>query len=325
MNEISRIHLAKTPYNIEKEAAKELAAYEKAVRQSLAEDEAETVMSDIELRMVELLAERKIIADGVIGSADVAAIKERLGAPADFSEEGAESVSEASFEHKRLYRDTDEAILGGVAAGFAAYFGIDKVWVRIAFIIITLLSFGTGIFLYFILWIIMPPARTATERLQMQGKSVTVESLKEYGATAIEKMKEQQHVMPHTKRMFAIILGIALALCAIGAFMATVFGSVAMLAFMQFNQFETLMAYISLGLFVLAGLMLTWVLVGLAVALFVKKMGSTSRIIMIVVTIVGAFAFFGAVIAAWLAFGTAYVPVNEYVDIPQADIRSIVD
>lgn len=325
MNEIRRIHLAKTPYNIENEAAKELDAYEEAVRRSLADDEAESVMADIELRMVELLAERKVMADGVITAADVAALKDRLGAPADFGDENADPAMELPLEQKRLYRNTDEALLGGVAAGFATYFGIDKVWVRIAFVVLTLMSFGTGVFLYLILWIITPPARTAAEKLQMQGKSVTVESLKEYGAAAVEKVKQQQHIVPHAKRTLSVVAGIILVLCAIGSFMATVFGSVALLAFMQINQLETMMAYASLGLFVLAGLMLTWLLVGLAVALFVKKMSSVSRLVLIIVAVTGAFAFFGAVIAAWLAFGTAHVPVREYVEVPQADVRLMID
>jgi phage shock protein PspC (stress-responsive transcriptional regulator) len=69
-------------------------------------------------------------------------------------------------------------MIAGVAAGLANYFGIDPVLIRIIFVI-TVLSGGWGILVYVAFWLLVPEAKTSSERLQMQGKPVTVDSLKE--------------------------------------------------------------------------------------------------------------------------------------------------
>jgi len=57
---------------------------------------------------------------------------------------------------KRLYRSNDR-ILGGVCGGIAEYFGIDPSLVRIAWVILTLAA-GSGILLYLLAWLIIPPS-----------------------------------------------------------------------------------------------------------------------------------------------------------------------
>ena len=56
---------------------------------------------------------------------------------------------------RRLTRDTRNAVLGGVAAGFAKYFDVDPVLARIVFIALTALS-GAGLVAYVVGWIVMP-------------------------------------------------------------------------------------------------------------------------------------------------------------------------
>jgi phage shock protein PspC (stress-responsive transcriptional regulator) len=77
---------------------------------------------------------------------------------------------------KRLFRNPDERSLGGVCSGVANYIGVDTVWVRIAFLI-ALFVYGTGVLLYLILWMAIPLARTAADKLQMRGEPVDVSNI----------------------------------------------------------------------------------------------------------------------------------------------------
>jgi len=77
---------------------------------------------------------------------------------------------------KKMYRNPDDRVIGGVASGVAAYFGVDIVIIRILFILSIFLG-GTGIIVYVILWIILPEANTITEKVQMKGEPVTLENI----------------------------------------------------------------------------------------------------------------------------------------------------
>ena len=145
MKEITRVHLAKTPYDIEVDAKKQLEKYVQAIARTMDSDEA---MREIEARMVELLAGRGVASGGVITAADVAALKEQMGEPQEFSEDGQaapEMDEESERPERRLMRDTEHALIGGVCAGIAAYFGINPLGGRIIAIISPLVSFGTAV------------------------------------------------------------------------------------------------------------------------------------------------------------------------------------
>jgi phage shock protein PspC (stress-responsive transcriptional regulator) len=178
MNEIKKIHLGRQQFTIAIEAYKELHEYLEAIEKQPGV-QAE-VTKEVEARMAELLTERGVTPDKVVLSEDVAFLKEQLGEPHDFKddEDDAEKQAPTSQEaSKRLYRDTDTALIAGVGSGLAAYLGIDSVIVRLIFVLLTFAS-GAGIVLYILLWLIVPEAKTTSERLQMRGKAVTVDSLK---------------------------------------------------------------------------------------------------------------------------------------------------
>lgn len=78
--------------------------------------------------------------------------------------------------NKKLFRDPDKKVVGGVASGLAAYFGTDVVLFRILFVIFTIFG-GLGLIVYIVLWIALPPARTITDRMQMQGEPVTLSNI----------------------------------------------------------------------------------------------------------------------------------------------------
>ena len=182
MKEITRIHLAKTAFSIEIEAKSSLEKYLNSIQKNMhAEPEA---MREIEARMVEILAERGVMKEGVISVDDVLAIQKQMGESRDFADgdgpvdddldgDGSESKPE-----KQLMRDTDNAIIGGVCAGVAAYFNINPLWVRLIAIVSSFATFGTAVLIYVVMWLSMPPASTASDKLRMHGKPVTLAALK---------------------------------------------------------------------------------------------------------------------------------------------------
>lgn len=205
MNEVTKIHLARVSYDIDVTAKKELEKYLIAVRKSLG-DEIDA-MEDIEIRMTEILAARGAVKDSVITENDVKAIKEQLGEPSDFSGEESSSKSKKKSENwrdnlftrgkddgqttKKFYRDTDNAVLGGVLAGLAAYTGWDVTVIRIVAVVITIFpGWGSPILIYIVLWLVAPAAETASEKLEMRGEPVDIESIKEQVKNAGERVVE---------------------------------------------------------------------------------------------------------------------------------------
>jgi phage shock protein PspC (stress-responsive transcriptional regulator)/gas vesicle protein len=202
MNEVTRIHLGRITYEIDVEAKKGLEKYIAAIKKSLGDAE---IMDDIESRMTEILAERGVDRDGVITSGDVAAIRAQLGEPRDFAGDDAGGEDNEDWRdnsstrgqddrggaYKKYYRDDQNGILGGVAAGLSAYTGWDLTLVRVAFVIFALISLGWAVLAYVIIWIVAPAARTASERLEMRGEPVTLESLRssDFGQRAEKNAK----------------------------------------------------------------------------------------------------------------------------------------
>lgn len=180
MNEIKKVHLGRQPFTVSVEAHRELRAYLDAIEHQVGK-RGEDVLKEVELRMAELLTERNITADKVVLSEDVDFLKEQLGKPGDFKDEGGEAESEteeSSDTQRRLFRDTDNAMVAGVASGLAAYLRIDPLIVRLLFVVFTFTG-AAGLILYILMWILVPEAKTQGERLQMRGKAVTVDNIKQ--------------------------------------------------------------------------------------------------------------------------------------------------
>ena len=134
------------------------------------EEGKEEIINDIESRIGELFQERITKGATCITDDDVKAIIKSMGSPEDFEAmddtqpASASSASQASAQqenssttatgHKRLFRNEDDKLLGGVCSGLAAYFNIDVVVVRIIFLV--LLFSGLGFITYIIMWIAVP-------------------------------------------------------------------------------------------------------------------------------------------------------------------------
>lgn len=206
MKEITRISLASFPYNIEVEAKKDLETYLNAIKKSLGADA--DAMREIEARIVELLTDHDVSGEKVIGTKDIDAVKTQLGEPKDFtdSERFADTELDSLIpSEKRLMRDPSNAMIAGVCAGLAAYFGIDVVWVRLTFILATVMSAGMMILAYIAAWVVIPVSRTAANRLQMAGRPVTLASIQDESDNTFRRNETAGSLLAALR----IILGIA--------------------------------------------------------------------------------------------------------------------
>lgn len=175
MNEITRIHLAKVPYEIEVPAKKILEKY-LAELQDYAE--VGNIVEDIEVRMTEILDERGVKAGGVIGKKDVETLMQQIGSLQEIAGESA-VIEVSQTQRRKLYRDTDEAIVAGVASGLARYTQLDVTLVRILFVLLIVITSGAALIGYALLWVLMPEARTVADKLRMNGRAVTAEAIAE--------------------------------------------------------------------------------------------------------------------------------------------------
>ena len=296
MKEIKRIHIAKIPYDVEVGAKKALEEYLKAL-EVYSHDE--DIVSEVEIRITEILDERGVKKGGVITHDDVEALKKQLGQPQEFREEDdelpVEVVDETTTQPRKLFRDTDHAVFGGVLAGIAAFFKVSPVIVRLVFIILAFASLGTALLVYFVLWIAVPPARSAADKLQMMGRAVTVQ--------AIRELNEQEAVRPiaviRDHRGLFIVMGIAsviaaciAALVTIGITSAILFGSQHYVIAPGTGSRFIIGAFV---LAVLSGVLLTLLFILTAYASFAQKMTKRVLVSMCVVIVMGLFSFGGAV------------------------------
>lgn len=180
MNEITKVHLGRQAFTIAVDAHKELQAYLAEIKQQVGNNK--DVIEEIELRMAELLTERGITDSKVVLAKDVAYLKGQLGEPRDFGDDQGErhhaKTEPAADSPKRLFRDPENGMIAGVAAGLAAYLNIDPIIIRLIFVLLVL-SGGAGILVYVLLWLLVPPVKSGSDRLQMHGKAVTVDNIKE--------------------------------------------------------------------------------------------------------------------------------------------------
>ena len=96
-------------------------------------------------------------------------------------------------ENKRLYRDGDNEILGGVAYGLGNYFGIDPAIIRVLFILSIFIG-GFGILAYLILWVSIPEAKTVGEKMNMKGYPLTLENIEKFIKEKLSKKDGEENL-----------------------------------------------------------------------------------------------------------------------------------
>lgn len=188
MNKTVNINIGGLFFHIDEDAYQKLSKYFEAVKRSLSNSSGkEEIMKDIEMRVAEIFTERQKSDKHVINSSDVDEVIVVMGQPEDYRIDD-DSDTSASYNYihtgrKKLYRDEDKGIIGGVCTGLGHYFGIDSVWLRLSFLLL-FFGFGTGVIAYIVLWIAMPKAVTTAEKLEMTGKPVNISEIE-------KKVKEE--------------------------------------------------------------------------------------------------------------------------------------
>ena len=200
MNTTVTIHLAHTLFHIDSDAFALLKNYLNKLEKSFAQTEGkQEILEDIEVRIAELFSQYTIRKGYVISEKNVNDIIEILGAPEDISEEETQEESTKSNAQKKLYRDTDERIIGGVASGLGHYFGIDRVWIRLILIILVLSSIGGVVFVYILLWAIIPEAKTTSEKLRMKGEPVNISNIEKKIKEGLDDVTQKVKSVDYSK------------------------------------------------------------------------------------------------------------------------------
>jgi phage shock protein PspC (stress-responsive transcriptional regulator) len=168
-------------FNIDEDAYAELKMYLRNLELHFAREESSSeILSDIETRMAELFRLKLNTYKQVINLDDVRQAVSVLGTPEDISDSDGTSSKErfSSPGYHRMYRDTDNRVIGGVCSGMGAYWNIDPVIIRIIFIAL-ILAGGIGAVVYLILYIVLPEAKTTAQKIEMKGEPVNIHNIRE--------------------------------------------------------------------------------------------------------------------------------------------------
>ena len=169
MKKIININLSGRVIPIEDSAYEKLQAYIESLRRYFINEEGrDEIINDIESRVAELMNEKIRKGTDAVTDEDINEIISSMGRPEDFEAADHETVAAAASAQQktspepvggkkrgRLYRDTSDKILGGVASGIANYLDIDPAVMRILMLLFVFTA-GFGILLYIILWIVLP-------------------------------------------------------------------------------------------------------------------------------------------------------------------------
>ena len=230
MDKTKNISLGGFSFLIEENAYTALSQYLAEVRQHLQHNsDRDEIIFDVEQRMAELLKDRTANRE-VIMHQDVLYLIEVLGKPEQYVEDeeadkatnaAPEASAQAFSANKPLYRDIDDCKIGGVLSGMAHYFNISPTMLRIAFAVCLILSFVVSyrwiflfngvswviIILYILLWMIVPAAVTTAQKLEMQGATVTLDSLTSYKSSSTTST--EWHKSYSDKILWGVIGGLA--------------------------------------------------------------------------------------------------------------------
>ncbi len=247
MKTTENISLAGYAFTIETDAYSELEAYLNDIRSSFSGDSsADEIVADIEERIAELLRE-KCVSGMVVDLGMIREIEKRIGNPKELAREDAEPSFETpspeagggkhedrkNWKNRRLFRNMDERVVGGVCSGLGTYFGLDKVIFRIMFMVLFFIGFigiDDGLFIlisvlaYVCLWIAMPAARTAEQKREMKGKPLKLNNYKDKDFNFEKEVKEvaQSPAGQTVRRAGEVFLGIFLLVIGLGGLLGSI-------------------------------------------------------------------------------------------------------
>jgi phage shock protein PspC (stress-responsive transcriptional regulator) len=182
MKKAIKINLSGLIFHIDDDAYEKLKSYLDTISRHFSnKQESKEIIDDIEARIAELFQERISGESQVINLKIVNEVIDIMGNPEDIADTGEEAEQGRTFHEsysrsRRLYRDPENSVIGGVCGGLSAYFNVDPVIFRLLFVIFFFAG-GASILVYVILWIVLPTAETAAQKLEMRGEKVNVSNL----------------------------------------------------------------------------------------------------------------------------------------------------
>jgi len=185
MKKVVTVGIGGRSFVIDEDAYQKLERYLDKFRQKTGNgNEAADIMEDLEQRIAELFYDELSGKGEVVNIASVNKVISQLGMPdgspvdesSDFTSEPAAATSNQTVV-KRLYRDPDNRVVGGVCSGLGHYLNIDMIIIRVIFGV-SLFMGGLGFWAYIIFWIVAPQAMTAAQKCEMRGIPVTAENLR---------------------------------------------------------------------------------------------------------------------------------------------------
>jgi phage shock protein PspC (stress-responsive transcriptional regulator) len=190
MNKTVTVNIGGMVFHIEELAYEKMKKYLEAIRSYFTSSEGrDEIIQDIESRMAEMFSEKLGTSRQVVTDDDVEFVINKMGRPEQVAGEDDEKSASKSDGHvpytaaersayRRLYRDPDNKVVGGVCSGFSHYIGTDPIWLRLVFAASVFISFGTTLLIYIILLLIIPKAQTTAEKLEMKGQPVNISNIK---------------------------------------------------------------------------------------------------------------------------------------------------
>lgn len=187
MNKTVTINISGIIFHIEEDAYSSLSNYLNKIKSKFNTSEGgNEILADIEARIAELLSQKINQGKQVIVLNDVNLVMDTLGKPEDFADDDNASQTTNNINDadpiqenkRRLFRNPDDKMIGGVCSGIAAYLDVDLVWIRLAMFLLIFFG-GLSLWVYIILWIVMPEAKTTADKLAMKGKPVTIDNISE--------------------------------------------------------------------------------------------------------------------------------------------------
>lgn len=201
MNKTVTTNIGGFIFHIDDNAYEKLSQYLSTIKGYFTQSEGrDEIIGDIEARIAEMFREKTGNQKQVVTLKDVDEVIAVMGQPEAFAESGEGATTSAAQpvtprnRARRIFRDPDNKVIGGVCGGVSAYFNIDPIWLRLAFAL-ALLVFGTGVLLYIVLWVIIPKARTTAEKLEMRGESVNVHNIERTIREEMDELKQRFHAL----------------------------------------------------------------------------------------------------------------------------------
>lgn len=195
MKKTFTINISGAVFHIEEDAYEVLQKYLINLKNHFGSgEEGKEILSDIEARIAEIFSVKNNEDKKVITVDRVNEVIKIMGTPEDFAEEEGEAeeedIASEAKRKRRLYRDPDHRVLGGVCGGLAAYFSMDPVILRIIFVVLFFPTSGAAGLAYLVLWIAVPKAVNTAQRLEMKGQEATVKNIEKSIKEEVREVKE---------------------------------------------------------------------------------------------------------------------------------------